>query len=160
MPIPSGLLDQLQPHDGVVIEKLPRMAAIGADPPHHGGQVYHQIRACLVQELDNRGLVPQVEVAAAGHDDGSAALRLQLPHHMGPQEAGPPGHQHGAVRPKSHLCPSIQPPAGDPNRSRGRWRLTSASSCDILTAYHTLSPRSLPSLPGQKNLRDTTFPSP
>src|SRR5262245_33441619 len=69
------LLHQLQPHDGIIIEKLPGMLAIGADPPHHGRQVDYQAWASLFKQCDNGGLIPQVELAAAGDDDGWAPVR-------------------------------------------------------------------------------------
>jgi hypothetical protein len=54
--------------------------------------VNDQVWARLFKQANDRGFVSQIEVAAAGDDDGWAPVHLDLPHHMGPQKSGPPGH--------------------------------------------------------------------
>ena len=56
------LLDELYPHDGVVIEETPRMKPVRTDSAYDGRCMDHHVRTLLGKKLPNGGRVAKVEL--------------------------------------------------------------------------------------------------
>src|SRR5947209_12372261 len=75
-----GVLDELDAHDRVLVEKTPRVLAVRTDPADHRGEVEHHLGALAAHQRVDRTGVRQIAVAAARHHDLLAAAAAQHLH--------------------------------------------------------------------------------
>jgi len=84
-------LDELEAHDGAVVEEPAGVVLVGRDAADHGGEVDDDVGPRVGEEPADRVPVAQVVVRRARHGDLPAAARPQLVHHERPQKPRPAG---------------------------------------------------------------------
>ena len=88
---PAGL-DQLDAHDGVLVEEAPGGREVGADASNHRCQVDHGIGTEVLEHPVDRCALTQV-VVTAPDGYGTGSMRGEFLAHVAAEEASSPGDQ-------------------------------------------------------------------
>jgi hypothetical protein len=76
--ITPGEFEQLNAHDGIIVEESARVVPIGTDAAHHSCKVKENLRACIGKELLNSAGSRQIVIALPGNENVVVSAALQL----------------------------------------------------------------------------------
>jgi capsular polysaccharide biosynthesis protein len=89
----AAALNQLNTHEGVLVEKPSGVVPIRADAANQSGRVNNQVGMKFAKQLFDIILAREVEIFTAGRRDPAASDLPQPLHNVGAKEAGAPGNQ-------------------------------------------------------------------
>ena len=87
----ARMFKEVRAHHEVVVEEVAGMLAVGADAPHDGGEMDHDVRSVVGVEPRDAILKAQVVLRAAGNGDVAVAPRVQGGDNVPPEEPGATG---------------------------------------------------------------------
>src|SRR5512145_3103579 len=96
----TGLLDELDAHDGVVVEEPAWVLSVGADTTDRRRQVDDDVRAAIGQEPRHLVALAEIAVAAAGGDDLFRPRVAKPGDDARAEESSAPGDQYPAAAPE------------------------------------------------------------
>ena len=91
-PMTAARLDELDAHDGVVVEEAAWIGAVGADASDDRGEMDDDLWAVLLEQTFDVRSGSEIVVFAPGHKDVIAALFSQLFDEVRAEESGAAGH--------------------------------------------------------------------
>jgi hypothetical protein len=103
-----GLLDQLDAHDGVFVEELPGMIAIGADPADNRGQVQDQCWLRVFEQAGDGAAIPQIAVPRSGNDNVGATPCLETLDDEGAEKPCAAGDNDSLIFPEIHSVTKVR----------------------------------------------------
>ena len=128
-------LDELDPHDRVVVEECPRPQAIRLDSPADRREMDDERWLERLQRAPRGDRVPQVALRAARGEDRAVATRLEPGQQMAAEETVAPGHENPLFRPETHWRNSLK----IPSRTTCRQSRGSRFPCRRRTSASTMS---------------------
>jgi hypothetical protein len=79
--------DELDAHDGVVVEEAAGVGPIGADATYDRGQVNHNLRPMFREETLDGVAAREIVIGVGGNEDVTAARLLKPPDQVTPEES-------------------------------------------------------------------------
>jgi hypothetical protein len=95
-------LNELDPHDRVVVEEAARLGPISADATYDRSQVNYDLRPMFREETLDGIDAREIVIGVDGNEDVTAAHLLKPPDQVSPEESSATGNHYSLIHKTDH----------------------------------------------------------